>query len=105
MSTASLSTRLKKLQAEDDGGLSLEQWAALGAKNISSLPRHALFSICVEKLIPRALAVAALGHPLFVAWLKERQDVERTPFVDWLVDRGTSLDAVLEEVQRDLGAR
>jgi hypothetical protein len=102
MSTASLSTRLGKLRAAD-GNLSLDEWRAIGARNLCAVPTHGLVSIVIGRLIPKHLA-DVFYHPLCAEW-REGQDINLVAFQDWLAERGTSLDAVLEEVQRDLGAR
>jgi hypothetical protein len=103
MTTATLNTRLKKLQASGDG-MSLDHWAAVGAKNICEVPRHGLVSIVVGRLIPRHLAGGVFDHPLCVAW-REGLDFDRVVFSDWLTERGTSVDELLEEVQRTWGAQ
>src|SRR4051794_7957620 len=98
MSTASLGTRLKKLQTAEDG-LGLEQWTTRFLRHKEEVPDYALISIMAGRMLPKHLANAVFDHRLCVAW-REGPDFTCIHFPDWLIVRGTSVDAIVDEIRR-----
>jgi hypothetical protein len=98
MSAASLGARVRKLQMDGDGQ-SLEQWAEAFSQGRMELPDHALISLAVWHVIPKRHADAFFDTGLCVEW-RSCAESAATPFRDWIKQRGSSVEQLLDDVRR-----
>ncbi len=96
MSVSSLNARLSKLVGE---GQSLEWWATQYARDGAEVPDYVLISFIAGRMIPKQLADAVFDHPVCVAW-RDNVEARSIHFPVWLASRGTSVDALVDEVRR-----
>jgi hypothetical protein len=104
MSTATLNTRLKKIQSVEDG-LSLEQWKAKFIRNPVTVPRHVLVGIIVGRIVKPHVADALERHPTYRAWLASLRDglPLENDFAEFCKRQGTDIESILTDARKNKG--